>query len=98
MPETALKNVPAPTGRFGLTKGALVRLWRNAIKDDDKLVDEAIQDVYDRTMSFDRERAEVVMSLIIRRHRDAQRAFKALLDDMRRSGCRLAPAMASTAL
>jgi hypothetical protein len=92
------KNVPARTGKFGLTKGALVRLWRNAIKDDDKLVDEAIQDVYDRTMSFDRERAEVVMSLIIRRHRDAQRAFKALLDDMRRSGCRPAPAMASTAL
>ena len=44
MPETALKNVPAPTGRFGLTKRALLRLWRNAIKDDDKLVDEAIQD------------------------------------------------------
>jgi len=41
----------------------------------------------DDMISFDRERAEVVMGLIIRRHREAGQAFRSLLDDMRdRSG------------
>ena len=37
----------------------------------------------DDLISFDRERAEVVMGLIIRRHREAGQAFRSLLDDMR---------------
>jgi hypothetical protein len=41
----------------------------------------------DDMVSFDRERAEVVMGLIIRRHREAGQAFRSRLDDMRdRSG------------
>jgi hypothetical protein len=69
--------------RFGLTENEIFRLWRTAIKDDDKLVDEAIQKVYDDMISFDRGRAEMVISLIIRRNREAGHAFRSLLRDMR---------------
>jgi hypothetical protein len=65
--------------RFGLTQDAIFRLWKTAIKDDDKLLDEAIAAVHDQMISFDRLRAERVMELIIRRHRDAKDAFKAML-------------------
>jgi hypothetical protein len=65
--------------RFGLTQEAIFRLWKTAIKDDEKLLDEAIAAVHDQMISFDRRRAEGVIELIIRRHRDARDAFKAVL-------------------
>jgi len=65
--------------RFGLTQDAIFRLWKTAIKDDEKLLDEAIAAVHDQMISFDRVRAEQVIGLIIRRHRDAKDAFKAIL-------------------
>ena len=52
-----------------------------AIKGDEKLVDEAIAAVYDQMISFDRARANQVISLIVRRHREAKDAFKTLLRD-----------------
>jgi hypothetical protein len=55
-----------------------------AMKDDEKLLDEAIAAVHDQMMSFDRVRAERVISLIIRRHRDAKYAFRAMLNANRR--------------
>ena len=56
-------------------------LLKTAIKDDEKLVDEAIAAVYDQMISFDRARANQVISLIVRRHREAKDAFKTLLRD-----------------
>ena len=56
-------------------------LLNTAIKDDEKLVDEAIAAVYDQMISFDRARANQVISLIVRRHREAKDAFKTLLRD-----------------
>jgi hypothetical protein len=78
--------------RFGLTQEAIFRLWKTAIKDDDELLEEAIAAVHDQMMSFDRARAERVMELIIRRHRDAKNAFKAML---RANGVKKHPATAS---
>jgi hypothetical protein len=68
----------------GLTKDEIFHLWRAALKDDDRLIDAVIQKVYDDMMSFDCEQAEIVMSLIIRRHSEAGRAFRSLLGDMRK--------------
>jgi ribulose bisphosphate carboxylase small subunit len=53
-----------------------------AIKDDEKLLDEALANMYADIVSFDRARAERVLSLIIRRHRESSDAFKALLNDL----------------
>jgi hypothetical protein len=77
--------------RYGLTQDAIFRLWKTAIKDDEKLLDEVIAAVHDQMISFDRERAERVMELIIRRHRDAKDAFKAML---RANGVKKRPATA----
>jgi hypothetical protein len=71
--------------RFGLTHDAIFRLLKAAIKDDEKLVDDAIAAVYDQMISFDRTRADRVISLIIRRHREARGDFKALLSDFSKS-------------
>jgi hypothetical protein len=57
---------------------------RAAVKDDERLLDEAIAAVHGQMMSLDRARAEHVISLIIRRHRDAKRAFRAVLNANRR--------------
>jgi hypothetical protein len=68
--------------QFGLTDEAIFRLWRMAIKDDEELVDDAIAAVYGQMVSFDRDRAAHVMSLIVRRHREAREAFTALLGEL----------------
>jgi hypothetical protein len=73
-----------PPHRFGLTREAIFRLWKMAIKDDENLLDEAIAAVHDQMMSLDPARAERVISLIIRRHRDAKCAFRAMLNANRR--------------
>ena len=81
----ALESANAISHRqFGLTEDEIFHLWRAALKDDDRLVDEVIQKVYDDMMSFDRERAETVMSLTIRRNSEAGRAFRSLLGDMQK--------------
>jgi hypothetical protein len=80
-----------PPRRFGLTEEAIFRLWKTAIKDDEKLLDEAIAAVHDQMISFDRVRAERVMELIIRRHRGAKDAFRAMLraNRVQYSRCRI---------
>jgi hypothetical protein len=65
--------------RFGLGRDAIFRLWKAAIKDDEQLLDEAIAETYERMMRLDPVRAEEVVSLTIRRHRDAKQAFGGLL-------------------
>jgi hypothetical protein len=68
-----------PPHRSGLTQDAIFRLWKAAIKDDENLLDDAIAAVHDQMISSDRVNAERVIGLIIRRHRDAKDAFKAML-------------------
>jgi hypothetical protein len=92
MTRMALENANATLHRHsGLTEDEIFHLWRAALKDDDRLVDEVIQKVYDDMMSFDRERTETVMSLTIRRNSEAGRAFRSLLGDMRKQVTRSQP-------
>jgi hypothetical protein len=63
----------------GLTPDAIFRVWKAAIKDDEKLLDELIASVHEQMMSLDQSRAERVMSLIIQRHSGSKEAFKAML-------------------
>jgi hypothetical protein len=65
--------------RFGLGRDAIFRLWKAAMKDDERLLDEAIAETYKRMVRLDPVRAEEVMSLIIRRHRGAKQAFRDIL-------------------
>jgi hypothetical protein len=76
--------------RFGLGRDAMFRLWKAAIKDDEGLVDEVIKTTYDRMVRRDPTRAEQIMSLIIRRHRDGRQALKDMFT--KRSRPRLASA------
>jgi hypothetical protein len=61
----------------------LFRLWKAAIKDDDTLADEMIRGMYDGMLAFDRERAEDVMDLTVKRGPTARDTLRALLKDMR---------------
>ncbi len=65
-----------------LTRDAVFRLWRAAVKDDDKVADAVIQKVYDDMMAFDPECAESVMDLMVRRNPAGEEAFRALVKDM----------------
>lgn len=68
----------------GLTVDAVFRLWRAAMKDDDRLIDRLIQTLYDDMVSFDCKRTGSVMKLVIHRDRSATSAFDALLIDLKR--------------
>ena len=65
-----------------LTKNQVFRLWKCAIKDDDKLVDAVIEKLYEEIIAFDLARAEIVMQLIIDRDEAAVPTFRALLQDI----------------
>ena len=67
----------------GLTREQVFRLWQCAIKDDDQLVDEIIERIYENIVAFDCKRAESVIELIVRRSITARWAFRSLLNDMR---------------
>jgi hypothetical protein len=81
--EFAMKSISRSSSvmgnRFGLGSDAIFRLWKAAIKDDEALMDEAIAETYERMVRVDPVRAEEVVSLTIRRHRDAKQAFRDLL-------------------
>jgi hypothetical protein len=65
--------------RFGLAQDAIYRLWKAALRDDDGLLDELIKATYDRMIRRDSMRAEQMICLIIRRHRDGRQALKDML-------------------
>jgi len=69
-----------------LTKEQVFRLWKCAVKDDDKLIDAAIEQLYEAMIAFDLARAEIVMQLIIERHEAAAPTFRGLLQDIATSG------------
>ena len=73
-----LPSCPRPA----LTKEQVFRLWRCAIKDDDKLVDEIIEQLYENIIAFDYKRAECVIELIVDRGVTARWAFRSLLKGM----------------
>jgi hypothetical protein len=77
-------HIKALSTRVGLSSDAIFRLWKAAVKDDESLLDEAVAAVHDQMMSLDPARAERVISLIVRRHRDAKCAFRAMLNANRR--------------
>jgi hypothetical protein len=69
-----------------LTKDQVFRLWKCAVKDDDKLVDAVIEKLYEEMVVFDFARAETVMQLIIDRDEAATPTFRGLLQDIATSG------------
>ena len=69
--------------RNPLTEGQVYRLWRCAVKDDDTLIDTVIKKVYDEMITFNPERADFVMQLMIDRDEFAGPRFRTLLQDMR---------------
>ena len=76
-------NVMLQSGReCRLTKNQVFRLWKCAVKDDDKLVDVVIEKLYEEMIAFDMVRAETVMQLIIDRDDAALPAFRDLLQDL----------------
>ena len=71
------------TRRPVLTEEQVYRLWGCAIKDDDKLIDLILERVYEEMATFDPERADGVMQLIIDRDEVAEPTFRALLLDIK---------------
>ena len=65
--------------RTVLTSNAIFQLWKAALKDDEELLNAIIASVYEQMMSLNQSHAEQVISLIVRRHRDAKEVFKAML-------------------
>jgi hypothetical protein len=65
-----------------LTKDQVFRLWKCAVKDDDKLVDAVIEKFYEEMVAFDLARAETVMQLIIDRDEAAASTFRGLLQEL----------------
>ena len=77
---------PPSRPRSVLTQEQVFRLLRCAIKDDEDLVDEIIEQMYENIVAFDYKRAECVIELIVRRSVTARWAFRSLLKDMRAVG------------
>ncbi len=72
--------------QYRLTKEQVFRLWKCAVKDDDKLLDAVIEKLYEEMIAFDLARAEFVMQLIIDRDEAAAPTFRALLLEIATSG------------
>jgi hypothetical protein len=68
--------------RFQLTREQVFGLWKCAVKDDDKLVDAAIEKLYEEMVAFNQARAESVIRMIIDRDDAAETIFRGLLRDM----------------
>ena len=51
------------SSRVALSPNAIFRLWKAALKDDERLLDDAIAAVHDQMMLSDRVRAERVISI-----------------------------------
>ena len=68
--------------RYPLTREQVCRLWKCAVKDDDRLVDVVIEKLYHEMIAFDLVRAECVMELTIDRDDVAEPALRSLLQDI----------------
>ena len=66
----------------GLNESQVVRLFKCAVKDDDKLVDAIVEKLYGTMKDFDAGRAKQTVELIVDRDTTAALKFRALLDDL----------------
>ncbi len=80
--DDAAKRAASVPRHPALSAEQVFRLWRCAIKDDEKLVDELIERVYENILAFNDKRAESVIELMCRRSTTAPGAFHMLLKDM----------------
>jgi hypothetical protein len=65
-----------------LAREQVFRLWKCAVKDDDKLVDAVLEKLHHQMIAFDLARAEYVMQLIIDRDEAAEPTLRSLLQDI----------------
>jgi hypothetical protein len=73
------------TGRqipTGLNEFQVVRLFKCAVKDDDALVDDIVEKLYNTMKDFDTGRAKKTVELIVDRDTAAASKFRALLDEL----------------
>ena len=90
------KSIFQNARRTALTNDEMFRLWRAAIKDDANFIDTVIEKIYKEMMSFDSERAENIIELMVRRNSAAGYLFRDLLEDMQDlSGLNLGESRAS---
>ena len=84
--ETTLADYSKPRSvrRFGLTEGAIFRLWKAALKDDGALLDQVIEKAFHDMSSFNRRRAEDVISSVVNRDTNARAMLGVLFADMRK--------------
>jgi hypothetical protein len=68
--------------RCRLTQEQVFRLWKCAVKDDDKLVNMVLEQLYNEMIAFNPKRAERTILLIIDRDETADAAFQDLLRDI----------------
>jgi hypothetical protein len=78
-----LNAILRSTRRPVLTEKQVYRLWRCAIKDDDRLIDLVLERMYEEMAAFDPARADAAMQLIIDRDEVAEPTFRALLLDIK---------------
>jgi hypothetical protein len=84
---TGMANIAVHHPRkIALSEEQIFRLWRAAIKDDDKQIDEVIRRVYRDMIKRDREHFEEVMYLTITRDVSAGPVLAQLLNDIPVSG------------
>ena len=69
--------------RPALTTDQLFRLWKAAVKDDDKLADQMLQKIYDDMIAFDHERAKELIELTVQRNPAASHALREFLRETR---------------
>ena len=79
---TGFKCDASERSRVPTDKKQVFRLWKCAVKDDDKLVDAVIEKLYEEMIAFDLACAETVMQLIIDRDEAAVPTFRGLLQDI----------------
>jgi hypothetical protein len=78
-----LNAILRSTRRSVLTGKQVYRLWRCAIKDDDRLIDLIVERMYEEMSAFDPARTDAAMQLIIDRDEVAEPTFRALLLDVK---------------
>jgi hypothetical protein len=76
---------------IALSEEQIFRLWRAAIKDDEKQLDAVIRRVYRDMIERDRDRFEEIMYLTITRDVSAERALGELLNDIPASNANTLP-------
>jgi hypothetical protein len=84
MPPIRADNITGdrlPRRKSVLTEEQVFRLFCCAIKDDEELVNEVIEQMYENIIAFDYKRANCIIQLIIERSVMAKWAFRSLLKD-----------------